>query len=238
MRNFLGSQVFLRIGLKFGLAIAFAGLIALPATALDDSSQVAAKRSSYKPYFVEFRARSAATYGHMYVLYGRLNGRGEIVSSDIAGLHPKGDANDCPNCSVVSWMIGHLVPVPGETGASDGDLEEKYVTARYRVHVDAPTFRKVSAHIAKLKADNPMWNALWNNCVTFGNGIADQMGLKTPGFLWMKPEDYVAALREANGGRPQRALRFAAPAVRAPAADASAPLPVPRTPKQAASAAQ
>lgn len=240
MRNFLGSQVCLRFCHRFGfgLAIALAGLIALPAMATENSG-AEAKRSSYKPYFVEFRARSAATYGHMYVLYGRLNSRGEIASSDIAGLHPAGDGNNCPNCSVVSWMLGHLVFVPGETGASDGDLEEKYVTARYRVHVDAPTFRKVSAHIAQLKADNPMWNALWNNCVMFGNGIADQMGLKTPGFLWMKPEDYVASLREANGGKPQRALKFAAPAaVRAPAAAASTPVPVPRKPEQAASVSQ
>ena len=78
-------------------------------------------QSTYKPYFVEFRARSAASYGHMYVLYGQVNGRGEIVKSDIAGLHPAGDSNNCENCSVVSWTLGHLLFVPSETGASDGD---------------------------------------------------------------------------------------------------------------------
>src|SRR5450759_806563 len=111
-------------------------------------------QSTYKPYFVEFRARSAASYGHMYVLYGQVNGRGEIVKSDIAGLHPAGDSNNCENCSVVSWTLGHLLFVPSETGASDGDLEEKYVSARYRVMVDAATFKIVSAYISKLKAEN------------------------------------------------------------------------------------
>ena len=168
-------------------------------------------QSTYKPYFVEFRARSAASYGHMYVLYGQVNGRGEIVKSDIAGLHPAGDSNNCENCSVVSWSLGHIFFVPSETGASDGDLEEKYVSARYRVMVDAATFKKVAAHIGKLKADPPLWNALWRNCVSFGNGIAESMNLKTPSFIWLEPKDYVEQLRELNGGKPQGSLKFAAP---------------------------
>src|SRR6478672_6881731 len=167
--------------------------------------------SSYRPYFVEFRSRAAATYGHMYVIYGQLNGRGEIIKSDIAGLHPAGDANDCDNCSVITWTLGHLLFVPSETGASDGDLEEKYVTARYRIMVDAATFKTVSAHIAEMKRDTPLWNALWRNCVSFGNDIAKYVGLKTPAFIWMEPKDYVEKLRELNGGNPQRPLKFAAP---------------------------
>src|SRR5258707_2798609 len=130
------------------------GLMALPAFAQDvktDAGAIAAPEVAtpvakpkpvgvYKPYFVEFRARSAASYGHMYVLYGQVNGNKEIIKSNIAGLHPAGDRNDCENCSVVSWTIGHLIPVPAETGASDGDLEEKYVSARYRVMVDAAEY--------------------------------------------------------------------------------------------------
>jgi hypothetical protein len=152
-----------------------------------------------RPYFIEFRARSAASYGHMYVLYGKVNGRDEIVESRIAGLHPAGDANDCFNCSVFNWTIGHLVPVPSETGASDGDLEEKYVTARYRVWLTPVEFKKVDAYIKKLQADNPTWNALWNNCVGFGRNIAEYMGLKVPAFIWLEPEDFVNGLREENG---------------------------------------
>ena len=171
-----------------------------------------APQSSYKPYFFEFRARSAASYGHMYVFYGQVNGRGEIIKSDIAGLHPAGDANNCDNCSVVTWTLGHLLFVPSETGASDGDLEEKYVTARYRVMVDAATYKKVSAHISKLKSEAQVWHALLRNCVSFGNDIAGSLGLKTPTFLWMEPKDYVEGLRDLNGGKPQKPLRFAAPA--------------------------
>src|SRR5215470_10754676 len=197
------------------LAAIWSGLTVLPATAIERSastnSTAAIKQNSYKPYFVEFRARSAASYGHMYVLYGQVNSRGEIIKSDIAGLHPTGDSNECENCSVVTWTLGHVLFVPSETGASDGDLEEKYVTARYRVMMDATTFKNISAHIAKLKASTPLWNALWRNCVSFGNDIAGFMGLKTPTFIWLEPKDYVENLRELNGGKPQQPLKFAAP---------------------------
>jgi hypothetical protein len=198
------------------------------AAPLGSAQSVASKpnQNSYKPYFVEFRARAAASYGHMYVLYGQLNGHSEIVKSDIAGLHPAGDANDCDNCSLIPWTLGHFLFVPSETGASDGDLEEKYVTARYRVMLDAATFNKVSAHIKQMKAEKPLWNALIRNCVTFGNDIADYIGLKTPpGSNLLKPDDYVEKLRELNGGKPQKALRFAAPSSPKPAAPGAPSVP-------------
>src|SRR5450830_474512 len=225
----LRSVIYILVGVS--VAAISMWLTALPASAEDTKPEAASSaappavaqpsvapvpkakpaETTYKPYFVEFRARSAATYGHMYVLYGQVNGRGEIVKSDIVGLHPAGDRNDCENCSVVSWTLGHLLFVPSETGASDGDLEEKYVSARYRVMVDAATFKKASAYISKLKAENPMWNALWRNCVSFGNDIAENVGLQTPGFVWLEPKDYVEQLRELNGGKKQGPLKFAAP---------------------------
>jgi hypothetical protein len=164
----------------------------------------------------------------MYVLYGEVNGQGEIVESDIAGLHPKGDANDCANCSLIPWTVGHVLFVPSETGASNGDLEEKYVTGRYRVMLDAAAFNKIAAYIHEKKAEKPLWNALVNNCVTFGNDIAAYIGLKTPaGANLLKPEVYIGSLREMNGGEPQEALRFAEPA-----SSNSAGLPPPSTPNK------
>jgi len=221
----------IRVLVAASLAAIPLGLVAFPATAQDAAAPPSAPQTSaprpsqgYKPYFVEFRARAAASYGHMYVLYGQLNGRGEIVKSDIAGLHPAGDANNCDNCSLIPWTLGHILFVPSESGASDGDLEEKYVTARYRVMLDAASFNKVSAHIKQKKAEKQAWNALINNCVTFINEIAGFMGLKTPaGSNLMEPKDYVERLREMNGGKPQKALRFAAPASSASPASAAPP---------------
>src|ERR1700719_4162126 len=81
-----------------------------------------------RPYFIEFRARSAYNYGHAFVVHGRV---GEpITKKSVVGLHPAGD-------SPVPWMIGHIVPVPSETGWSDGDVgyNDIYITAKYRVYL-------------------------------------------------------------------------------------------------------
>jgi len=169
-----------------------------------------------KRYFIEFRSRAAASYGHMYVLYGEVNDRDQIIKSAIAGLHPAGDAENCNNCSLFYWTVGHVVFVPSETGPSDGDLEEKYVTSRYRVMLDKDQYDRVSAYIKKLQAENPLWNAVWRNCVSFGKDIADYIGLRTPLLSWMEPKDFVDAMREMNGGHPQQ-----------PLADANAPVPEP-----------
>ncbi|MGB2594399.1 MAG: hypothetical protein WBC87_05730, partial [Pseudolabrys sp.] len=66
------------------VAAALAGLTVSSTLANEPKPETASAppktaQSSYKPYFVEFRSRAAATYGHMYVIYGQLNGRGEIV---------------------------------------------------------------------------------------------------------------------------------------------------------------
>jgi len=207
------SSLACRAGIFVGVSVAAVVMALQPARAQNTATNIVAGASAEKwtvqtstgkghpgrPYFIEFRARAAASYGHMYVLYGRVNGRDEIISSRIAGLHPAGDANDCFNCSLFNWTVGHLVPVPSETGASDGDLEEKYVTARYRVWLTAAEFKKVDVYIRKLQADNPTWNALFNNCVGFGRNIAEFMGLKVPAFVWLEPKDFVEGMREENG---------------------------------------
>jgi hypothetical protein len=160
---------------------------------------------SAKRYFVEFRGRSAASYGHLYVMYGEVNNRGEVIRSKIAGLYPAGDKQDCENCSLSNWMIGHVVFVPSGTTATDGDLEEKYVTARYRVMLDRAQYQKLVDHIQKFQADPPLWNALWRNCVSFGREIANLLDLKTPAFIWLTPEQFVEQLRDMNGTRDEQA---------------------------------
>ena len=161
--------------------------------------RASARRSVPHRYFVEFRARNAASYGHMYVMYGQVNGRDEIVDSHIAGFFPAGDKRDCVNCSVVNWTVGHLIFVPGEMGVSDGDLEEKYVLARYRVWVSRAEYQKVKAFIKEREDHVPQWNALWKNCVDFGRDVAEFMNLKVPLFIWMEPKDFIHALAFANG---------------------------------------
>jgi hypothetical protein len=158
-------------------------------------------------YFVEFRARNAASYGHMYVMFGEVNSRHEIIRSEIAGLFPAGDARGCENCSIYYWAIGHVLPVPSEIGASDGDLEEQYVLARFRVWIDAGQYKRLSSYIQERKAQKGPWNALFANCVIFARDVASFLNVKMPpiaamGLLY--PESMVQAIREANGLKHQQ----------------------------------
>jgi hypothetical protein len=185
------------------------------------AEEPAAGYSPAKRYFVEFRARNAASYGHMYVMYGEVNDRHEVIRSEIAGFFPAGDSRNCENCSVYNWTIGHVLPVPSEIGASDGDLEEQYVLARFRVWIDASQYKGLVAYIKQRKANRGPWNAFLNNCVTFGRDVAAFLNLKIPVLaavspaVVMYPKDLVEALREANGVKKEQG----------PLKDAPGPLP-------------
>ena len=98
------------------------------------NSAATAKPQPRGTYYVDFRARTAASYGHAFVWFGRTDQR----AVDVAGLHPATD-------SVVPYILGHVIPVPSETGASYGDLDEEYVTASYRVHMNEADGKRVHA---------------------------------------------------------------------------------------------
>ena len=140
------------------------------------------------PYYVDFRARTAATYGHAFVWYGKTREK-EV---EVAGLAPAGDT--------LPYILGHLIFVPSETGASYGDLDEQYLTASYRVYLSEADAKRVFAYIKHLQETSPLWNAATTNCTAFIGRIATFMGLKAPFHLLM-PEEYVNQLRELNGGR-------------------------------------
>lgn len=153
----------------------------------------------------------------MYVMFGEVNDRHEIVESEIAGFFPAGDDRDCVNCSLYYWTIGHVVPVPSEIGASDGDLEEQFVLARFRVWVDAQQYQSLIAYINERKANKGLWNIFFANCVTFARDVAFLLKIKMPSVVAfspsvvMYPEHLVDAMREANGmTQEQMPLRDAA----------------------------
>jgi hypothetical protein len=158
------------------------GAVAKPARR---SSSVAVGKG---PYYVDFRARTAASYGHAFVWFGKTGER----QVEVAGLHPAGDEGP--------YMLGHLTFVPAETGPSYGDLDVQYLTASYRVYMSEEDARKVFAYIKHLQGTSPLWNAETANCTFFIGEIASFMGLKVP-FHLQRPEDYVNQLRDMNGGR-------------------------------------
>jgi|SRR5690349_17702519 hypothetical protein len=144
--------------------------------------------SAKGPYYVDFRARTAASWGHAFVWYGKTSER----AVNVAGLTPAGDT--------LEYMLGYVMWVPSETGASYGDLDPEYLTADYRVYLSERDAKKVFAYIKHLQANSPVWNAEFSNCTSFIGSIASYMGLKTP-VRWTRPEGYVKRLKEMNGGR-------------------------------------
>jgi hypothetical protein len=146
-----------------------------------------------KPYYIEFRSRSAQSYGHTFSIYGRLNG-GKIASKTVAGLHPFTE-------SALPWMVGHLVVVPSETGASDGDTEDQYVTARFRVALSQDEYKKVTGFVKQLQQKSPLWHAVLYNCNAFVGDIARFMGMETPASTMLMPADYINGLRDLNMSR-------------------------------------
>ncbi len=173
-----------------------------PLSKAQSGKEAATRQVAEGRYFIEFRSRYALTYGHSYVIFGRLNKAGEPIDREVAGLHPASD-------SVVPYVLGHYIPVPAETGASDGDLEDKYRSASWRVMLSEPEYRKVVAYIRKLQARSRLWQATVYNCNAFVGEIAGSMGYKAPG-IWLRPQQYITKLREMNGG--PNAIGYTGPA--------------------------
>jgi len=144
--------------------------------------------SAKGPYYVDFRARTAASWGHAFVWYGKTSQR----QVEVAGLTPAGDT--------LTYVVGHLTLVPSETGASYGDLDPEYLTAHYRVYLNEPDAKRVFAYIKQLQANSPVWNAETFNCTSFIGNIAGFMGLQVP-HRWQRPEEFVNSLKAMNGGR-------------------------------------
>lgn len=179
----------LSAGLQMQTAGAQDAAVAEPQTHANPAAPARANAPAQKAmYYVDFRARTAASYGHAFTWYGRTDEK----KVEVAGLHPASD-------SMVPYIIGHVIPVPSETGASYGDLDPQYLTASYRVMMDEAQAKRVFAYIKHLQANSPVWNAAAYNCVAFIQDIARYMGLRVPGTHLIYPEDWVNQLRALNG---------------------------------------
>jgi len=156
------------------------------------SHSVGAFQPTDHRYFIEFRSRYALTYGHSYVVFGQLGTNGQMIAPEVAGLAPASN-NPFP------YVLGHFIPVPAETGESDGDLEEQYRSASWRVVLTEGEYQKVVNHIRALKAKSKVWLASVSNCNAFVADIARSMGYKTPS-IYLRPQQFITRLRELNGG--------------------------------------
>lgn len=147
-------------------------------------------------YYIEFRSRYAWDYGHTYLVHGRVGVA--PTKNSVAGLSPVGD-------DPTEFVIGHYVPVPAETGWTDGDLEAKYVTSRFRVLMNKAEYDRVVAYIERLQSRSPVWSAELYNCNAFVGDVAGFMGLSVPASSLIYPKIFVTHLRLLNTGHPEAA---------------------------------
>jgi len=158
-----------------------------------------------KRYFIQFRARNALSYGHASVVLGKLDRRGRVPTdskgnlikgkTEVAGLHPS-------STSGALYSVGHALPIPAETGWSDGDSEEAYVTARYTIKLTEKQFKRVTAKVRRRKERHKVWHAVTASCVTFIRGVAKDIGLRTPGRPHL-PTGFVNSIKRLNGRSPK-----------------------------------
>jgi hypothetical protein len=203
------------------------GIVALAVSASCHVPAASAEEAGGKAiYYVDFRARTAATYGHAFIWYGRMD-RKEV---EVAGLHP---ASDSP----IPYIIGQIFFVPSETGKSYGDLDEQYLTASYRVTMTEAQAKPVFAYIKHLQASSPVWNATVYNCISFIQDVARNMGMRVPGTHVIYPDKWVNQLRQLNGGRENQVISLSQILGRSAPASAEPKPAEPRTAATSRSAA-
>jgi hypothetical protein len=184
------------LNLGFGPGTARAQTSPQPQTAHPAGNKTPVVTSGSGQYYFEFRSRQAWDYGHTFVVFGRV---GEAPSrNNVAGLSPKGDDPSM-------WVMGHYVPVPSDTGWTDGDLEDKYITSRYRVLVSKEQYDRTVAFIRQLQAKSTTWSVEMYNCNAFVADIAKFMGLRVPASSWIYPKVFVSNMRKINTGHPEAA---------------------------------
>jgi hypothetical protein len=141
-------------------------------------------------YFLEFRSRPGYLFGHSYIAYGRLDGRGRPVDVSLAGIYPTdGQAG---------LIIGTLVPVPASVRGVEEDYREPPSNV-YRRPLTAAQYARLLGIVAALKQSERAWDLLFKNCNDFSITVARSMGLATPP-SWLAPYYFVDRLRLLNGG--------------------------------------
>ena len=154
------------------------------------SATVPVQQEASNRHFIEFRSRYALTYGHTYVVFGTVDKDGAMINPEVAGLAPASP-------DAAPYVIGHFVPVPATTGQTDGDLEEQYRSASWRVLLTDSEYDDVVAFIRKQQATSHLWDASLYNCNAFVGDISRHMGYKTPA-IWLRPQQFITQLREMN----------------------------------------
>ncbi len=138
-------------------------------------------------YFVDFRAEAGVPTGHTYIVYGRLDTRGQLRHIQHADVYPV-DGN--------AALVGAFAPVRGEVRVREGDSRRR-AAITYRRYLSAADYARLLAAIRHEREINRQWSLLLFNCNDFARNIAEALGLRRPHSL-MLPTTFVASMRVLN----------------------------------------
>ena len=156
--------------------------------ALRARASVPEKRGADEGYFVEFRSRPGYLFGHTYLVYGRMDGRGRPTKTRYAGIYPIDGQR--------GLIMGSVVPVPASVRGVEEDYKERPSNI-YRRKLSAPQYARLTNVIRHVSADDHHWSLLFANCNDFAIEVAHGMGMTTPP-SWVMPKAFIAGLREMN----------------------------------------
>jgi len=139
-------------------------------------------------YFVDFRARRGALFGHTFIVYGHLGAKGDLQGVEYAGNYPA-DGN-------LGLVVGSVVPVCTTIGPVQDDLKAP-ATIIYRRKLTRAQFVQLKAGVRHIRATQHYWHLMFFNCNDLAVEMTKRVGLRSPS-PWLIPHAYVAALREMN----------------------------------------
>jgi hypothetical protein len=162
------------------------------------ASKKVATPAASSGYYVEFRAARIGTYGHSYVVYGRLNARGEPADFHYTDRHPVGNYG--------LMALGHVLPVPANT-TWNPEVLQLPVSSSYRHRLTAGQYHNLVRAVRLAQAEKaPTWNAIANNCNHYAAMLARAAGLKAPENLQLS-YDFVPTMRDLNTHNSSNAAR-------------------------------
>ncbi len=176
-------------GLTFVLAVFVLTLAACtPSDSNVPTTASSATSLTATPYYVEFRTRPYFTITHTFVVYGAQDSSGHPVETKTIGFYPHGGA--------LGPFIG-VVAISGEVGQEDyyAKLQSEVV---YHRSLTTEQYRRLTQYFDAERADDKVYNLLFNNCNDFVAGAADAVGLKVPFVHVLPPPMFIRLLAEMN----------------------------------------
>jgi hypothetical protein len=141
---------------------------------------------------MEFRSRMALSVptGHLYVVFGRLDAKGNPLTRQYMGLFPDGGP--------VGLYAGSLVPIPAEVEPNFNDCTFP-AAAAYRVSLSEEQYQNLLAKARANIANPPRWRFFTFNCNNFAASLGEVAGLREPANRFQPSFSYIYAFIEANG---------------------------------------